>query len=162
MRPAVQVMNTILGGGMSSRLFKRVREELGLAYSVYSYCTHYEETGVLSVYAGVNPAKAGDALGAVRDVIGQFVREGVSEEEFSRGREQVKSGAVFSQENTSAQMLLYGKEMLYNRRVYDFERRMAEIAALRREDVLQAIACNFDFSRAAIATVGNLEKGLSL
>ena len=51
MRPAVQVMNTILGGGMSSRLFKRVREELGLAYSVYSYCTHYEETGVLSVYA---------------------------------------------------------------------------------------------------------------
>ncbi len=162
MRPAVQVMNTILGGGMSSRLFKRVREELGLAYSVYSYCTHYEETGVLSVYAGVNPAKAGDALGAVRDVIGQFVREGVSEEEFSRGREQAKSGAVFSQENTSAQMLLYGKEMLYNRRVYDFERRMAEIAALRREDVLQAIACNFDFSRAAIATVGNLEKGLSL
>ena len=61
LRPAVQVMNTILGGGMSSRLFKKVREELGLAYSVYSYTSHYAETGMLTVYAGVNPDKAEDA-----------------------------------------------------------------------------------------------------
>ena len=162
MRPAVQVMNAVLGGGMSSRLFKRVREELGLAYSVYSYCSHYEETGLLTIYAGVNPAKARDAFSAVREVVETFVKEGVSEEEFSRGREQVKSGSIFSQENTSSQMLLYGKEMLYNGAVYDFEKRMQEIAALRREDVLEAIARNFDFSRAAVSSVGNLKEGLSL
>lgn len=162
MRPAVQVMNAVLGGGMSSRLFKRVREELGLAYSVYSYCSHYEETGLLTIYAGVNPAKARDAFFAVREVVETFVKEGVSEEEFSRGREQVKSGSIFSQENTSSQMLLYGKEMLYNGAVYDFEKRMQEIAALRREDVLEAIARNFDFSRAAVSSVGNLKEGLSL
>ncbi|HIZ00250.1 MAG TPA: insulinase family protein [Firmicutes bacterium] len=161
-RPAVQVMNAVLGGGMSSRLFKKVREELGLAYSVYSYCSHYEETGQLTVYAGVNPAKAEDAFAAVRGTIETFVEGGVTEEEFLRGREQVKSGAIFSQENTSSQMLLYGKEMLYNRKVYDFERRMAEIAALRREDILRAIAQNFDFSRAAVASVGNLGGGLKL
>ena len=153
MRPAVQVMNAVLGGGMSSRLFKRVREELGLAYSVYSYCTHYAETGQLTVYAGVSPAKMQAAADAVREVIEGY-RKGLSEEEFARGREQVKSGAVFSQENTSAQMLLYGKEMLYNGTVYDFEGRMAEIAALRREDVTEAIAHSFDFSRAAAAAVG--------
>lgn len=162
MLPAVQVMNTILGGGMSSRLFKRVREELGLAYSVYSYGTFYAETGLLTIYAGVNPAKAQDALSAVREAVETFVKEGVTEEEFARGREQVKSGAVFSQENTASQMLLYGKEMLYNNRVYDFEARMAEIAALKREDVMRAIAANFDFSRAAMASVGNLKAGLSL
>ena len=162
MLPAVQVMNTILGGGMSSRLFKRVREELGLAYSVYSYGTFYAETGLLTIYAGVNPAKAQDALSAVREAVETFVKEGVTEEEFARGREQVKSGAVFSQENTASQMLLYGKEMLYNNRVYDFEARMAEIAALKREDVTRAIAANFDFSRAAMASVGNLKAGLSL
>lgn len=162
MLPAVQVMNTILGGGMSSRLFKRVREELGLAYSVYSYGTFYAETGLLTIYAGVNPAKAQDALSAVREAVESFVKEGVTEEEFARGREQVRSGAVYSQENTASQMLLYGKEMLYNNRVYDFEARMAEIAALKREDVMRAIAVNFDFSRAAMASVGNLKAGLSL
>ena len=98
----------------------------------------------------------------MREVVETFVKEGVSEEEFSRGREQVKSGSIFSQENTSSQMLLYGKEMLYNGAVYDFEKRMQEIAALRREDVLEAIARNFDFSRAAVSSVGNLKEGLSL
>ena len=160
LRPAVQVMNAILGGGMSSRLFKKVREELGLAYSVYSYCSHYAETGMLTVYAGVSPAKAKDAFGAVQDVIESFQRDGVTEEEFSRGREQVKSGSIFSQENTSSQMLLYGKEMLYNNAVYDFERRMAEISALTRGDVMEAIEQNFDFSRAAVAAVGNLDEAL--
>lgn len=114
------------------------------------------------MYAGVNPAKTKDAFSAVQDVIHTFVREGVSEEEFSRGREQLKSSAIFSQENTSSQMLLYGKEMLYNDCVYDFEARMAEIAALKREDVAAAIATSFDFSRAAVASVGNLKSGLSL
>ena len=106
--------------------------------------------------------EAEDAFAAVRGTIETFVEGGVTEEEFLRGREQVKSGAIFSQENTSSQMLLYGKEMLYNRKVYDFERRMAEIAALRREDILRAIAQNFDFSRAAVASVGNLGGGLKL
>ena len=69
---AVQVMNAVLGGGMSSRLFKRVREELGLAYSVYSYPSHYEETGLLTVYAGVNPQKAREAAQAVKSVIEDF------------------------------------------------------------------------------------------
>ncbi len=162
LRPAVQVMNTVLGGGMSSRLFKKVREELGLAYSVYSYTSHYAETGMLTVYAGVNPQNARAALDAVRGVIGALQTEGISEEEFARGREQVKSGAVFAQENTSSQMLLYGKELLYNNRVYDFEARMREIAGLRRDSVMEAIAGSFDASRAAIACVGNLKEGLSL
>ncbi len=162
MRPAVQVMNAVLGGGMSSRLFKRVREELGLAYSVYSYPTHYAETGLLTVYAGVNPSKAQKAVAAVCDVIRTFLREGVTQEEFLRGREQVKSGSIFSQENTSSQMLLYGKEMLYNGAVYDFERRMAEIAALTREEVCAAVAQSFDFSRAAVASVGNLKQAIRL
>ncbi len=159
---AVQVMNAVLGGGMSSRLFKKVREELGLAYSVYSYPSHYAETGILNVYAGVNPKNAQSAADAVLSVIENFKKEGIGEEEFSRGREQLLSGTVFSQENTSSQMLLYGKQMLYQNEVYDFEKRMAEIAALTREDVMQAIERSFDFSRAASATVGNLDKGITL
>ncbi len=159
---AVQVMNTVLGGGMSSRLFKRVREELGLAYSVYSYSSHYEETGMITVYAGVNPSKAEEAARAVIDVITSLKEKGLSQEEFLRGREQMKSGAIFSQENTSAQMLLYGKHLLYTGGVYDFEQRMAEISSLTREDVLEALSNNFDFTRVAISSLGNLKKAITL
>ncbi len=159
---AIQVMNTVLGGGMSSRLFQRVREELGLAYSVYSYTSHYAETGTLTVYAGVNPQKAEEAAEAVVSVIKKLKEDGLSEEEFLRGREQMKSGAIFAQENTSSQMLLYGKQMLYENEVYDFEKRMAEISALTRKDALEAIESSFDFSKVATATVGNLKKGISL
>lgn len=158
---ATQVMNVILGGGMSSRLFKKVREEMGLAYSVYSYLTGYEEAGALTVYAGVNAQKAEEALEAVRCVIEEF-RKGVTEEEFLRGREQLRSSTIFSEENTASQMLLYGKNLLYTGEEYDFEEKMREISSLTREDILRVIKDNFDFSRAAVASVGNLKKGISL
>ena len=159
---ATQVMNVVLGGGMSSRLFKKVREELGLAYSVYSYTSHYDETGLLTVYAGVNPQKAYEAARAVVSVIKEFKQKGVTEEEFLRGREQMKSGNIFSQENTSSQMLLYGKQLLYKNEVYDFEKRMSEISALTRDDVMAAILSNFDFDRISVASVGNLEKAIEV
>ena len=154
--PAVQLMNAILGGGLSSRLFKRVREELGLAYDVYSYTSHYEETGMLTVYAGVEPGEAEDAAAAVREVIETFKRGGVSEAEFARGREQLKASSIFSQESTSSQMLLYGRNLLYFDEVYDFEKRMAEISALTREDVARVIESSLDLGRMATAAVGDL------
>ncbi len=159
---AVQLMNAVLGGGMSSRLFKKVREELGLAYSVYSYTSHYAETGLLTVYAAVNPAKAEDAARAVEEVIASFKEEGMTEEEFLRGREQLKAGNIFSQENTSSQMLLYGRTMLYSNEVYDFEKRVAEISALTMEDVRRAISENFDLARAAVSSVGKLRSPIKL
>ena len=114
------------------------------------------------MYAGVNPQKAEEAAAAVVSVIEELKKSGLSEEEFLRGREQMKSGSIFSQENTSAQMLLYGKHLLYTGKVYDFEKRMAEISALTRDDVMKAIEGNFDFARAAVASVGNLKRGISL
>ncbi len=159
---AVQVMNLILGGGMSSRLFKKVREELGLAYSVYSYSTHYEEVGTLTVYAGVNAQKAEETAKAIVEVVNEFKKKGVSNEEFLRGREQMKSSLIFAQENTSSQMLLYGKHMLYTGTVYDFERKMDELSALTRNDVLSAIESHFDLSQTAVSSVGNLKKAIIL
>ena len=159
---AVQVMNAVFGGGMSSRLFKRVREELGLAYSVGSYTTHYQEMGSLTVYAGVNPQKAEEAAEAVKEVINAFVKDGMTQEEFRRGKEQLRASTIYSQESTSSQMLLYGKYMLYENDAYDFEKRTAEIAAVTEEDVRRVIDENFDFSRAAVASVGNLKKAITL
>ncbi|MDE7158442.1 MAG: insulinase family protein, partial [Clostridiales bacterium] len=123
---------------------------------------YYLETGLLTVYAGVNPKKAEDAAEAVKSVIEDFKKNGLSEEEFLRGREQLKSSTIFSQENTSSQMLLYGKQLLYTGEVYDFESRMNEISALTRDDVMKCIQSGFDFNRVAVASVGNLKKAIQI
>lgn len=157
---AAQVANIVLGGGMSSRLFQRVREQLGLAYTVYSYLTAYEEGGVLTVYAGVNPKNVARAQQAVFDTIREFAADKPTEAEFARGKEQLKSSLILGQESTAAQMIQYGKRMLFNGEVLDFEERIARIDALTREDVSEAIAACFGGGVRAAALVGKVKAPL--
>ena len=159
---AVQVMNAVLGGGMSSRLFKRVREELGLAYSVYSYTSHYRETGMLTVYAGVNPSNVAKAQEAIEAVIADFCKNRLTQDELARGREQLKSSLVLAQENTASQMLAYGKYMLYNDAVLDFEKRIRGIDAITMEDCEKAISLNFGKENMAASIVGKVERPLEI
>ncbi|MBQ8319558.1 MAG: insulinase family protein [Clostridia bacterium] len=155
---ALQTMNSILGGSMSSRLFQEVREKKGLAYSVYSYLSGYEECGSLNIYAGINPTKLEEAYGAIEEVIRDLKTNGVSEEEFIRGREQMKASMLFAQESTSSQMLLYGKYMLYNGETYDFEERYKKMNEMRRSDVLDALTLTFELDARSVAIVGNIGK----
>lgn len=126
---ATQIMNAILGGSMSSRLFQTVREELGLAYTVYSYISTYCETGTLAVYAGVNAEKYKQSAEAIYSCVNDLRKKNISEEEFLRGKEQLISSQIFAQESTSSQMLLFGKELLYRGRVYNFEDRVNKISS---------------------------------
>lgn len=98
---ATQILNAILGGSMSSRLFQTVREELGLAYTVYSYVSTYAEAGALSVYAGVNSEKYLQSVEAIYKCISDIKNKSISEEEFIRGKEQLVSSQIFAQESSS-------------------------------------------------------------
>lgn len=157
---ATQILNAILGGSMSSRLFQTVREELGLAYTVYSYISTYAETGAISVYAGVNSDKYLQSVEAIYDCIEDIKKKNISEEEFVRGKEQLISSQIFAQESTSSQMLLFGKELLYSGRIYNFEERVNAISSVTLKDVLQAVENNFDEKNKALALVGAVEKPL--
>lgn len=159
---ATQVMNSVLGGSMSSRLFQTVREKLGLAYTVYSYGTAYAHSGTLVVYAGVNAENYMKSVEAVYKCIEDIKRKNISKEEFLRGKEQLKSSSIFAQESTSSQMLLYGKELLYSGRLYDFEERVAKVNAVTIDDVYEAIENNFDSSNMAASVVGKVEKPLNI
>lgn len=159
---ATQVMNSVLGGSMSSRLFQTVREKLGLAYTVYSYGTAYAHSGTLVVYAGVNAENYMKSVEAVYKCIEDIKRKNISKEEFLRGKEQLKSASIFAQESTSSQMLLYGKELLYSGRLYDFEERVAKVNAVTIDDVYEAIENNFDSSNMAASVVGKVEKPLNI
>lgn len=159
---ATQIMNSVLGGSMSSRLFQKVREELGLAYTVYSYVSPYIETGSLVVYAGVNAGNWQKSVNAIFDCINDIKKKNISEEEFKRGKEQMTASSIFSQESSSSQMLLYGKELIYSGKVYNFEERVEKIASITLDDVLNAVDINFDYGSLSAAIVGNVDKPLDI
>ena len=159
---ATQILSSVLGGSMSSRLFQKVREEMGLAYTVYSYLSSYDETGSLVVYAGVNSGNYKKSVDAIFNCITDIKNKKISKEEFKRGKEQLTSSLVFSQESTSAQMLLYGKELIYSGKVYDFEKRVKQISDVALDDVAEAIENNFNRDKLAVSVVGNVDKPLTL
>lgn len=154
----VGVINGILGGSMSSRLFQEVREKRGLAYSVYSYVSSFTECGSQIIYAGVNPEEKQSAYDAICEVVREIKRNGVTKDEFLRSREQIKSGMFFSNESTNAQMLLYGKYMLYFNEIFNFEQRLDKLNAMSFERANSAIEIMFDESKKATALVGNTDK----
>ena len=159
---AMQAMSGILGGNMSSRLFQEVREKRGLAYSVYSYLSLFDECGTLNIYAGVNPANANEAYDAINAAIDDLRKNGITDSEFSRSREQMKANMFFANESTSSQMILYGKYMLQNDKIFDFSQKMDKINQMKKEDVMEAISLTFDENQKAVALVANSGKPFKL
>jgi predicted Zn-dependent peptidase len=106
------VLNTVLGGGMSSRLFQEVRERRGLAYQVYSSVASYSDTGHLSVYTGCQPDRLGEVARVVREVLADIAKDGVSEAEVARAHGQLRGSLVLGLEDSSSRMSRIGKAEL--------------------------------------------------
>ena len=159
---AVSALNSILGGSMSARLFQEVREKRGLAYSVYSYLSSFPECAAQNIYAGVNPAKAEEAYQAINTVIQTMKRDGITEDEFMRSREQMKASMFFSNESSNSQMLLYGRYMLYFNKIFDFEDKLHRINSMTYADAQEGLLAMFNEEYKAVAVVGNTDKPFTL
>ena len=103
-RYAMQLLSSILGGGVSSRLFQTVREKAGLCYSVYTFGAGHEDTGIFGVYAALGKETEKQALELICREVRRFVDEGASEGELSRAREQIKANVLMGMESTAARM----------------------------------------------------------
>ena len=106
------VMNSILGGGMSSRLFQHLREEMGLAYSVYSYASNYSDTGSFAVYIGTSPNKITETFQGLKKQMDDVCENGVSEEEVLRTRQLIKSSMYLGLESVMNHMTRIGKSLV--------------------------------------------------
>jgi predicted Zn-dependent peptidase len=141
-RFGVAVLNNLLGGGMSSRLFQNIREKLGLAYAVFSEITPYSDAGMFTVYAGT----AAETVGQVVDLtIKEFraLKESlVSEEELLRAKNHLKGSLMLSLESTSSRMSNLARQELYFGRFYSLDEILASIEAITREEV-QSLAQEF-------------------
>jgi predicted Zn-dependent peptidase len=139
-RFAAAVLDTAVGGGMSSRLFQEVREKRGLVYSVGSALTHYTGTGSFTVYAGCSPKRVPEVLRLVREELARVAADGLTAEEVTRGRGQLKGGLVLGLEDTGSRMSRLGKAEISFGEYLSVRDVLERIDAVDEEQVRQVAA----------------------
>ena len=148
------VLNNLLGGGMSSRLFQRIREVRGLAYSVYSYPYSYQHCGVMSIYAGLNGENLQETLEVTLDELDQLRMGRFTEGEFARSREQMKGNYILGLDSPSNRMMGMGKGMLLYQRIHTETEVLRRINRVTRESVQAAAQRLLQPEAMAVAIVG--------
>ncbi len=153
-RYALAILSNILGGGMSSRLFQRVREELGLAYAVYSFHHLYQSAGVIGVYVGTHPASAAAAETAIREELGRLARKALTPEELAGGQRQLKGQIMLALESPSSRMHRLAGAVLHSDRYRRLDEILAEIDAVSQESIAALAAEYFDAERWCTVRLG--------
>jgi len=149
------VMNNILGGGVSSRLFQTMREELGLAYSVYSYPSLYSDTGSYSIYIGTSPAKVSIFFNEFSQEFKKFIYEGVTEEEVQRTQQQIKASIYLGMESVMNRMSRLGKSLIMYGEVIPSEEVIEQILKVDKNDVQQFAGEILKTSLLSLAAIGS-------
>ncbi|MBO0566599.1 insulinase family protein [Clostridium botulinum] len=132
------LLSNVLGGGASSVLFQKIREEKGLCYSIYSYMSSFNKTGSVSIYTGLNPTYTEDTISLIKQVVNDFSKKGINKEKLIKSKEQLKGSYILGLESTSTRMFNNGKSVLFLNRINDPEIIMKKIDKIT-EDKLQEV-----------------------
>ena len=143
---ALTLLNNVMGGSMSSRLFQNIREEKGLAYSVYSFHTTHNDTGFYAINAGVAHEKVEDTVEAVKEELRKLAEHGITERELEVSKEQIKGSYIFGLENTSSLMASNGKRALLRNRLISQEEALQKIDAVTMDDIRRVTELITDLS----------------
>ncbi len=155
-RFALSVLNSALGGGMSSRLFQEVREKRGLAYSVYSYNSQYSDAGLFGVYAGCLPQKVDDVLEICRVELQRVCERGITEDELRRGKGQVCGSLVLGMEDTGSRMSRIGKSELVYGEMMGVDEILEQVRSVTLDDV-RSVAAEVLSGAPSLAVIGPFE-----
>lgn len=157
---AMILLNNLIGGGMSSRLFQEIRERRGLAYSVYSYHSAHLDTGLFTIYTGTHPSQTNDVLKLTIEILDDFVHHGMTEAELHRCKEQLKGSMILGLEGTSSRMNRLGKNELMLKRHLTLDEVIHRIDRVTNEDINQLIKDLFA-NPFSFAMVGTSDQALS-
>ncbi|MEG1857772.1 MAG: pitrilysin family protein [Pseudoflavonifractor sp.] len=155
-RYAMQLLSSMLGGGMSSRLWQEVREKRGLCYSVYSYGAGHAETGVFAIYTALGKETEGAALDAILATVKEFTAAGCTTAELDRAREQSKANVLMGLESTQARMSNLGRSELLSGEILEADGIIAAYDAVTCADVKALAESIFDFKNASLSAVGRV------
>jgi len=156
-RYATLILNTVLGGGMSSRLFQTIREERGMAYSIYSDLSPYRDTGTLCVYAGTSAGKVLEVVDLILVEFAKLKQEPLSDEELTRAKDQVKGNILLGLESSSARMANLARQEMYFRNFFTVDEVIARIDEVDASQVQAMARQLFDSERIAITLLGRLD-----
>jgi predicted Zn-dependent peptidase len=155
-RYAAYLLNSILGGGMSSRLFQAIREDRGLAYSIYSELNPFRDTGSLAVYAGCSPENTREVLDLTLAEFARIKREPVTEEELDRARNQTKGNMVLGLESSSSRMSSLARQQMYWGKFFSLDEITAEIDRVTIDDLQQLANRLLQSDQLTLTLLGNL------
>jgi predicted Zn-dependent peptidase len=151
---ALAAVNTILGGGMSSRLFQKIREQHGLVYSVYSYNASYWDTGIFLVYAALSPGNVLEVLQLISQEVRGMFKDRVGNEQLSKAKEQLKSNFLLSLENAASRMNSIGRTLLMLNKVITPDELVEKIDAINLDAFYSVCDKIFKLDQMSLSLVG--------
>lgn len=152
------LINTLFGGGLSSKLFQKIREENGLAYSVYSYNSSYTKEGIYGIYAGLSPDNIEKTADLVLQEVKKLCLEGITKDELKNTKEQIKSNYLLSLESTSNRMSNIGRNMLLGIKILTQDEVVAKVDKITLEDIERVSNSVLNIDKLSISIVGNIKK----
>ena len=156
-RYATLILNTVLGGGMSSRLFQTIREERGMAYSIYSDLSPYRDTGTLLVYAGTSTGKALDVVDLILEEFRKLKETPLPDEELNRAKDQLKGNILMGLESSNARMANLARQEMYFHEFMTVDEIIARIDEVSAADVQTMAQRLFNPDRVAVTLLGRLD-----
>lgn len=158
-RHAMSVLNSVLGGGMSSRLFQEIREKRGLAYSVYSFSSSYADAGMFGMAAGTSPASAATVAGLLRDELDAIAQSGITGDELARTVGNLSGASALALESTEVRMMRLGRSELTTGEYVDRDEGLARLATVDIADV-QSLAGDLVGAPLSAVVVGAVDEGI--
>jgi predicted Zn-dependent peptidase len=158
-RHALAVIDTVLGGGMSSRLFQEIREKRGLAYSVFSYRLMFADTGAFAVYAGTTPHNAETVMDIVRGEIASIVSDGITEAELERAKGHLKGSLVLSSEDPGSRMNRLGRQQITTGEILSVDDMIERFEGVGMDEVRRVAARVLGSGRYSVTVLGPFEEG---
>ena len=158
-RPALSVLSSVLGGGMSSRLFQEIRERRGLAYSVYSFASAYADAGMFGMAAGTSPAHVADVAGLMASELRFIAKEGITPEELSRTRGNIAGASALALESSDTRMMRLGRSELSTGEFVDRDEGLQRLSRVGLSDV-QSLAQELLSTPLSAVVVGAVKDGI--
>lgn len=158
----LMVVNNIFGGGTSSSLFQKIREDRGMAYSIYSYPSSYKNVGMFSIYVGLTPKYMKDVVMLIREEIDNIKRSGITEEQLNKSKEQLKGSYILGLESTSSRMFGMGKSELLIKKIYEPSEILDRIDKINISDTARVIDSIFGRGIVSAAAVGKLDRRMNI
>jgi len=157
-RHAINVLNTVLGGSVSSRLFQEVREERGLVYTIYSYPSYYQDTGLFTVYAGTGVKSARQVIQIILKELKKLRNEGISSKDLRKAKEHLKGSMMLGMESSNNRMGQLAKDELYFSRFFSMSEVLRDIDSVTKDQVFRIANQMFDPNSYSLTTLGPLSK----